>query len=119
MKITAILLFSLIFSVGFVSAMNVDYFYSPTCSACNSIKNIIVNLYDRFDYHNWNFLDVTKGSYNVNAIPTIKIRTDDCREIELAGTEEINKYLKCELQEMSTLECQTHLELKRGSFFIE
>jgi len=117
-----IVIFTFLFLIGLfpiISAMNVDYFYSPTCSACNSIKSLVSNLYNKFDYHNWNFLDITKGSYNVGAVPTIKIKTDDCREIELIGTGEIDKYLKCELQEMSTLECPTHLQLKRGSYFIE
>lgn len=101
--------------------MRVDFFYSPTCPACKSIIPTINPLIEQFNkpYYIWNVYDISQGSYNIKAVPTIKIKTSDCREIELVGTQEINKYLKCELQEMSTLECPTNTQLKRGSYFIE
>jgi len=113
------LIIGILFFISLVSALSINYFSSPSCPACNSIKEDVQGLYSEFDYHNWNFYDTTKGSYNVQYIPTIRIKTDDCRNIELIGSDEINKYLKCELQEMSTLECPTHLELNRNSFFIK
>jgi thiol-disulfide isomerase/thioredoxin len=105
--------------VGSVSALNVNYFYSPSCPNCESINPLINSLSTQFSFHKWNFFDVTKGSYNISGVPTIKIETSDCRNIELVGSYEIPKYLKCELQEQSTKECPTHSYLKRGSFFIE
>ena len=119
-RIVLLVVISLIFLTSVISAMSINYFYSSTCSVCNSIKPLIVDLSSEFNYnHNWNFFDVSRGSSGMSAVPTIKITTSDCREIELVGTQEINKYLKCELQEMSSLECMTHSELNRGSYFIE
>lgn len=120
-KLSIILAFAFIFSTNYVSAMNIDFFYSPNCPACNSIFPEIILLSNQFTFPNylWNGFDVSKKSYGINLIPTVRIETDDCREIELVGTNEINKYLKCELQEMSTPECRTHNYLKRGSYFIE
>jgi thiol-disulfide isomerase/thioredoxin len=102
-----------------ISAMNVDYFYSKNCPHCNNIKPLIIDFSYSYPQHNWNFFDVSRGSYNVSGVPTIKIKTSDCRRIDLVGIYEIPKYLRCELQEMSTRECPTHLTLNRGSFFIE
>lgn len=114
-------MFGLFLSISFVSAMEVNFFYSPTCPACKSIIPTINSLIEQFKkpFYIWNINDVSQGNYNVQSVPTIKIKTSDCREIELVGTQEINKYLKCELQEQSTEECMTHHELKRGSYFIE
>ena len=119
--VTEVTVFGIVslFLISNVSGMKVNYFYSPSCPHCNAIKPLIELLYNRFNYHNWNFYDVTQESYNVKGVPTIRIKTSDCREIELIGSENIERYLKCELQEMSTLECPTHLELKEGSYFIE
>ena len=105
--------------VSSVSALTVDYYYSPTCPHCQKVSPIVQQLYNQFNFHEWHFYDVSKGSYNIDGVPSIKIKTGDCREIELKGSYEIPKYLKCELQEQSTLECPTHSELIKGSFFLE
>ena len=105
--------------VGNVSASSVNFYYSPTCPHCEAVSPLIQQLSQQIFSTNWkwNFYDITRGSYNISGVPTIKIKTDDCREITLLGSQEIPQYLKCELQEMSSLECPTHLELKEGSFF--
>jgi len=103
-----------------VSAMDVNYFYSPNCPACNSIKSLMSEFYNKFYFYNLNVYDVTQGSYNVQSIPTIRIKTNDCRQIELIGTDEIQKYLNCELQEMTTKGCPTNaFNSERQSWFIE
>lgn len=103
-----------------VSAMDINYFYSPNCPACNSIKSLMNEFYNKFYFYKWNVYDVTQGSYNVQIIPTIRIKTNDCRQIELTGTDEIKKYLNCELQEMTTKGCSTNaFNSERQSWFIE
>lgn len=105
--------------VGSVSASSVSFYYSPTCPHCEDVSPLVKDLSQQKFSTNWkwNFYDITQGSYNISGVPTIKIKTDDCREITLLGSQEIPQYLKCELQEMSSLECPTHLELKEESFF--
>jgi len=102
-----------------VNAFRVDYFYSPSCPHCQEVSPMVNKLYDSFNFYKWNFYDTTETTYNVKGVPTIKINTEDCRNVELVGSQEISKYLKCELQQQSTKECKTHLELNRGSYFIE
>jgi hypothetical protein len=77
------------------------------------------SIYAKYNYHNWKFFDTTQTSYNISGTPTVKIKTNDCRNIELVGSYEIPKYLECELKEQSSKECPTHIELKRGSYFLE
>ncbi len=107
--------------VGSVTASSVNFYYSPTCPHCEAVSPLIQQLsQQKFSAAwKWSFFDVSKQSYDIQGVPTIKIKTDDCREIELVGSYEIPKYLKCELQEQSTKECMTHSELKRGSYFLE
>jgi len=116
--IIAILILALL-PLEFVSSLNISYFYSPTCQHCNEVRGYINSLKDNFSGDTWKFYNVLRGSYNVVAVPTIKIKTEDCRDIELVGTKEIRRYLKCELQQMSTMDCPTNIELNRGSYFIE
>lgn len=117
-QLIMILLMSIML-VGSVSALSVNYFYSPSCPHCNEVKPLVLDLFNKFSWHKYQLIDVTTHSVNISGVPTIRIKTDDCREIELVGSYEIPKYLKCELQEQSTKECMTHSELKRGSYFIE
>ena len=73
-------------------------------------------------YYIWNVFDTTQTSYNIQGIPTIKIKTNDCRNIEIVGDVPILNQLPCELQEMSTLECMTYPNgegTRGGSWFIE
>ncbi len=106
--------------VSCVSAVSVNYFILPNCGHCQKLLPFINQTYSRHLNINWNILDVTKGSYNVQGIPTIKINTNDKREITLVGSSEIPKYLECELNEMSTLYCPTtsYLNCTTNSYFI-
>ena len=102
--------------VSSVSAMNIDFFYSETCPHCSQVKPLVIELSKSYPI---NFLDVTKGSYNIQGVPLVKILTSDCRTINLVGSQEIPQYLKCELQEMSTKECPTYgFNEERQSWFI-
>ena len=66
---------------------------------------MVVELSEQFPI---NFLDVNKGSYNVQGVPLIEITTCDNRIINLVGSQEIPKYLECELNEMSIINCPTY-----------
>lgn len=113
-----------VFLFGTISAMNIDFYYSPYCPHCQNVLPTIQTLQNQFssNYYSWNWFDVTQGGrYNIQGVPTIKIKTDDCRNIEIVGDEPIKKQLKCELQEQSTLECPTFLDgqgTKGGSWFV-
>jgi len=99
-----------------VSAIKADFYYSTNCPHCREIYPFVSEVSNYFDI---NFHDVNKEKVSVDSVPTVKIKTSDCRNIELIGSYEISKYLVCELQEMSTEKCMTHNYLKRGSYFIE
>ena len=102
------------------SAMRVDYFYSPNCGHCQEISPFVKELSYKYNNVGFNFLDVTQGSYNVMGTPTLKINTNDKREITLVGSYDIPRYLECELNEMSTLDCPTtsYLNYTTNSYFI-
>ena len=106
--------------VGCVSAVSVNYFYSPNCGHCQKIAPFINQIINQYSNVNWNILDVTQGSYNIQGTPTLVLRTNDNRDITLVGSEEIPKYLECELNEMSTLDCPTTptLNCETNSFFV-
>lgn len=98
----------------------IDIFYNPSCPHCEKVFPLIEQLQKQYTQWKFNYYDVTQGSYqNISGVPTIKIYPSDGREIILVGSYEIPKYLKCELQEISTKECPTHLDLIRDSYFIE
>lgn len=100
-----------------VSALSVDFFYSASCSHCKQVYPLV---FDLSKQHKINFLDVTQGSYNIPGVPMIYIKTSDCRDIELRGSREIPRYLKCELNEMTTMECPTYsFNKEKQSWFIE
>jgi len=90
--------------VSCVSAMNVDFYYSESCPYCKQVYPMVVELSKQFPI---NLLDVTKGSYDVQGVPLIQILTSDKRIINLVGSQEIPKYLECELNEQSNLNCIT------------
>ena len=58
----------------------------------------------------WKAYDTSTGTYNVAGVPTIEIKTPDKRIITLVGTEEIGRWLPCELMQKSTPECITSIE---------
>jgi len=120
MKTITIILIGLIFSVTLMSAMTIDYYYSPNCSHCQKVTPLINSLVGKYNNYNWNFYDVSQGSYNIQGTPTVRIKTNDCREIKLVGSYEIPRWLNCELQQMTTKECptSTKLNLETNSWFI-
>jgi thiol-disulfide isomerase/thioredoxin len=117
MKITIIILVVGMLCVGGVSAMSVNFFYNENCPHCAQVYPFVIEL---SKYYPINFLDISKGSYNIQGVPTIIIKTLDNRKIELVGSQEIPAYLKCELQEMTTRECPTYgFNEERQSWFIK
>lgn len=100
----------------------VDFYYNPSCPHCQEVAPLIEQL--KTEYSDWKFsyYDVSQTSYTgISGVPTIKLYPDgkNGREILLEGSYEIPKYLKCELEEKSTPECPTHINLIRGSYFLE
>jgi len=95
----------LILLLSSVSAISTNFFYSETCPHCQKVYPMVVELSEQFPI---NFLDVNKGSYNVQGVPLIEITTCDNRIINLVGSQEIPKYLECELNEMSIINCPTY-----------
>jgi thiol-disulfide isomerase/thioredoxin len=91
--------------IASVSAISTDFFYSESCPHCKQVVPIVVELSQYFPI---NFLDVSKGSYDVQGVPLVRILTSDCRNINLVGSQEISEYLECELNEMSTKNCPTY-----------
>ena len=106
--------------VGLSSAVSVNYFYSPSCGHCKEITPFIQQISSKYNDVDFNFLDITKGSYNIRGTPTLIINTKDKREIILVGSYEIPKLLECELNEMSVLDCSTtpYLNATTNSYFI-
>jgi len=114
----------LIISVNLVSAMKIDFYYSPTCSHCQNVIPTINNLIAKYQepYYVWKTYDVTQMNYNIRAVPTIKIETNDCRSIEISGDVPIINKLPCELNEQSTQKCVTYINgegTRGGSWFVE
>lgn len=98
----------------------IEYYYNPSCPHCQEVSPLIYESEKIFTNWKFYYYDASQTSYkDVLGVPTIKIYPGDGREVILSGSYEIPKYLKCELQEMSTLECPTHHELIRESYFIE
>ncbi len=96
---------TIILLISSVSAISANFFYSETCPHCEKVYPFVLKLSNYFPI---SFLDVTKGSYNVGGVPLIRILTSDKRTIELGGSQNIPKYLECELNEMSSKECPTY-----------
>ena len=103
--------------VGCVSAMNINFYYSENCLHCKQVYPFVLA---SSEYYPINFIDVNKGSYNINEVPLVTILTTDKRNIKLVGSEEIPKWLVCELNEQSTQDCPTTttLNCETNSFFI-
>jgi len=118
-KLIVVALIGLLF-VSCVSAMSINYYYSPNCGHCQKIAPFINQVSNQYPDVNWNILDVTQGSYNIQGTPFLELITNDGRNILLSGSYEIPEYLECELNEMSTLDCPTSttLNCETNSFFI-
>ena len=106
--------------ISLSSAMSANYFFSPNCGHCHQVEPFINQMDKNYPQIKFNFLDVTQGSYAISGTPTLVLNTNDNREITLVGSGEIPKYLECELNEMSTLDCPTtqNLNCETQSFFI-
>ena len=92
-----------IFIISFVSAVNVaEFYYSPTCPHCQQVEPLINLLSSKYNV-DWKFYDITKGSYNVDGVPTLIFD----KSIKLQGSSEIPRYAECYLKEQSNLNCQT------------
>lgn len=92
--------------VSSVSALEISFFYSPSCPHCQNIIPLIKQLSQEYYWHSWKAYDVAKGSYDVSGIPTIRIK-DNCYNVEIVGDTPIQNKLKCEVQQMTTQECKT------------
>jgi len=109
MKTKYILIIGLvIFLISFTSASSINFYYSPNCPHCQNVKPLINSLKSNYIQWQFNFIDITKGSYNILGVPFVTIITTDKRKIDLVGSSEIPKYLECELNEMTTLDCPTY-----------
>ncbi len=109
----------LLVCVASVSALSVDYYYSPNCGHCERIAPFMQKISSAYNQVNWNMVDVTKSHSDVRGTPTLNIETDDNRKITMVGSEEIPRYLQCELNEQSNLNCETYSasECRAGSWF--
>lgn len=107
--------------VSSVSAMSINYYFHPECGHCKDIEPFMKNINNKYNNVDWSILDVSKGSYNVEGTPTLEIKTNDNRNIRLVGSYEITRYLKCELNEQSNLNCPTYSanECRSDSWFIK
>ena len=113
----------LILSVGYVSAMRIDFYYHPSCPHCQNVMPTIQTLMQKYitPCYEWRNFDTSQPvSYDIKGVPTIKIKTSDNRNIEISGDTPILKQLPCELQEMTTPECPTYPAESnhQGSWFV-
>jgi len=119
MKLILVIMISLSF-LSVVSAISFDYYYHPQCGHCKTIEPFIQNILNNYPNVENNVYDISQGSFDVGGTPLLKLFTNDNREILLRGSQQIPKYLECELNEMSTKECltSTQLNCETNSFFI-
>lgn len=106
--------------VGSVTAVSVDYYYHPECGHCEKIAPFISDMSSKNNDIKWSLFDTSKGSYDVDGTPMLILRTSDGREIKMEGSYEIPRYLECEINEISTLDCPTtsYLNCETNSFFV-
>ena len=97
------LVLGIVFTVGLVSAMNIDFFYHPDCPHCQSVFPLISKYDSSIDNLNVNYIDTSQGSYDIEGVPLIRLDNG----IELKGSSEIPKYFYCEINEMTTKSCPT------------
>lgn len=101
-----------------VSAVRADYYFHPQCGHCEQIKPFMLEVSKHF---NINWVDTSEPkSYPISGTPTVIVHASDGRQVKLAGSLDIPKYLPCELQEQSTLECMTtsYLNCSTNSYFV-
>jgi len=121
-KLFVMSIIGLLVLVSFVSAMNIDFYYSPQCPHCQNVIPTIQSLSQQYNSKcfKWNFFDTSQTSYDIQGVPFIRLTTSDNRVIEIAGDTPILNQLPCELQQMSTKECPTYSATSnhKGSWFI-
>ena len=115
-----------IFSLTFISAMDISFYYSNNCQYCQSIKPFVMTQVNKYPLYKFGVYEISSNKDNYNAfvknnfggVPAFVIKTNDCRKIKFTGADK-NK-LHCELQEMTTKECPTYSgEVSpSGSWFI-
>ena len=101
-----------------VSAISADYYFNPQCGHCNQIKDFMEVISNDF---NINWVDTSEPkSYPISGTPTVIVQASDGRVVKLVGAFEIPKYLPCEMNEQSTMECMTtsYLNCTTNSYFI-
>lgn len=104
-KIFIIVLVISLISLTIVSGLVVKYYYSPSCPHCQRVNPLVSQLRQQFPEVDWQI-------YNVNEVPNPysqgvpAIVIDE--EMIIVGSLEIPKRLRCEVQQMSTKECQTY-----------
>jgi len=54
------------FLLSCVSAVAVDFFYSPNCSHCQKVKPLVEEMKQKYPDKQITFYDVTKGNYKYN-----------------------------------------------------
>jgi thiol-disulfide isomerase/thioredoxin len=79
--------------VGSVSALSINYFYSPSCPHCESVKPLVNSLQQKYSFHEWNFINVQEQNLNI-PVPTLEIDGE-----KLIGSRDIplfaEMYLNC------------------------
>lgn len=120
MKLILIILVVGMVCIAGVGATSVNYYYSPNCGHCQRIVPFINQMVNTYRNVKWNILDVTQGSYNIQGTPTLILNTNGKREITLVGSQEIPRWLECELNEQSNLKCPTYsaTECRTDTWFI-
>jgi hypothetical protein len=88
--------------------MSIDYYYHPQCGHCQRIEPFIQNLINSHDDIIWKLYDTSQQNYEVKSTPTIKLKTAYGKELTLTGSYEIPRYLECEINEQSNLNCPTY-----------
>jgi len=102
-----------IYSITFISAMDISFYYSETCPHCQTIYPVVFQQANKYPSHIFNFYEVSNKDnherflgYGFTGVPAFVINTDDKRKIKFVGANEPK--LKCELQEMTTKDCPTN-----------
>ena len=86
---------------------SVYFFYSLSCPHCQKVMPLIEEYSNKYTDWNWEFHNVVEEQIYMS-VPLVLIKTSDGRNITLVGSEEIPKWLKCELEEQSSVECPTY-----------
>ncbi len=108
----AIPAFILLLGITTVTAMSIDFYYSDSCPYCQKMKPILTDYENQMPDKTFNWLNLDEEE-NVNefrskgftGVPVFIINSCDAREIIIQGADE--KRLKCELEEVSSLDCPT------------